>query len=423
MRRIIWVLLVVSAAVGLAMSMRFNDGNLAILWPPYRIDVSVNLAILILLLTFVVLHWLVVALSGVWRLPTRVREYRERRRRKGALLSLRNSLFALFEGRFGRAERLARTALKDPLLAGAASVVAARAAHRMGEDERRNHWLQSAREESGAWHAQLVTSAELALENGRAQDALAALHTLQSAGSRHLHVLRLRLRAEELAGDWPAVLQTLRELDKRDALEAQDARDVRLRAWTATFAAADPAAVHKLYASLRADELALDGIVLAAARAFVRAGQAAQAARAIERTLDTRYSGLLLRLYATLDAVPARDRLAMAERWRSRYGDDADMLMALGRLCTAEGLWGKAEEFLLQAETAGSGAPGQFLLAQLYEAMGERADEANERFRRAAFEALDTETGACREPVLAGTAATLAAASPTAARLPALPGS
>lgn len=393
MRRIIWVLLVVSAAVGLAMSMRVNDGNVSILWPPYRIDVSVNLAILILLLAFVLLHWLVVALSGVWRLPTRVREYRERRRRKGALLSLRNSLFALFEGRFGRAERLARAALKDPLLAGAASVVAARAAHRMGEDERRNHWLQSARDESGAWHAQLVTSAELALENGRAQDALTALHALQSTGSRHLHVLRLRLQAEEMAGDWPAVLQTLRELDKRDALEPQDARDVRLRAWTATFADADPADVQKLVASLRADELAIDGIVLAGARALARAGQAAQAARAIERTLDTRRSGCLLHLYATLDAVPARDRLAMVERWRSRYGDDADMLMALGSLCTAEGLWGKAEDFLLRAEAAGAGARGQLLLAQLYEAMGERADDAHRRFRRAAIEALDAGAG------------------------------
>ncbi|MCC7059366.1 MAG: heme biosynthesis protein HemY, partial [Burkholderiaceae bacterium] len=52
MRRVIWSLLVVSVAVGLAMLMRFNDGNVAVLWPPYRVDVSVNLAILLLVIGF-----------------------------------------------------------------------------------------------------------------------------------------------------------------------------------------------------------------------------------------------------------------------------------------------------------------------------------------------------------------------------------
>src|SRR5690606_39486173 len=66
---------------------------------------------------------------------TRVREYRERRRHETALASLRDGLFALFEGRFGRAERLAQHALVDTSLAGAASLVAARAAHRMQEPE------------------------------------------------------------------------------------------------------------------------------------------------------------------------------------------------------------------------------------------------------------------------------------------------
>jgi len=385
-RRVVWALLIVSAAVGLAMLMRFNHGNVAVLWPPYRIDVSANLAVLVLIAAFVALHWVLVALSGAWRLPTLVREYRERRRRDSALASLRDSLLALFEGRFGRAERLAQSALVDTSLAGAASLVAARAAHRMRQPERRDRWLESARDEPGAWHAQLMTSAELALEDQRPEDALAAIETLRSGGPGHLHAMRLSLRAQELAQDWAGLLQTLRELEKRDALPEPTIRGLKIRSYRALFAAphADGAEIQKRYASLTAADLAIDEVVEAGARAFVRVGRPEQAARAIERALEMRHVERLVSLYADLDEVPARERLGNAERWRVRYGDDAVLLSTLGRLCAAEGLWGKAEEFLLLAEHADPGARAHLALARLYEAMG-RTDEANRRFRLVAL--------------------------------------
>lgn len=386
MRRVVWALLIVSAAVGLAMLMRFNHGNVAVLWPPYRVDVSANLAVLILIAAFAALHGLLVALSGAWRLPTRVREYRERRRRESALVSLRDGMLALFEGRFGRAERLAQNALVDASLAGAASLVAARAAHRMRQLERRDRWLESARDEPGAWHAQLMTSAELALEDQRPDDALAALETLRAGGPRHLHAMRLALRARELMQDWSGLLQTLGELEKRDALPEPVIRGLKIRAYRALFAAphADAGALQKRYASLAPAELAIDEVVEAAARAFVRIGRHELAARTIERALESRCAERLVTLYAGLDEVPARERLGNAERWRTRYGDDAALLSTLGQLCAAEGLWGKAEEFLLLAGHADPGPRAHLALARLYEAMG-RADEANRRFRLVAL--------------------------------------
>jgi len=385
MRRVVWALLIVSAAVGLAMLMRFNHGNVAVLWPPYRVDVSANLAVLILIAAFAAVHWLVVALSSAWRLPTRVREYRERRRRESALVSLRDGVLALFEGRFGRAERLAQSALVDTSLAGAASLVAARAAHRMGQVERRDRWLESARDEPGAWHAQLMTSAELALDDQRPEDALAALETLRAGNTRHLHALRLSLRAQELAQDWGGLLQTLTELEKRDAMPEPAIRGSKIRAYRALFAVPhdDAGELQRRYASLAAGDLAIDEVVEAAARAFVRIGRPVQAARAIERALDGRYSERLVALYAELDEVPARERLGNAERWRALHGDDAILLSALGRLCAVEGLWGKAEEFLLLAEHASPGPRAHLALARLYDAMG-RTEEANRRFRLAA---------------------------------------
>jgi len=390
MRRVIWSLLIVSAAVGLAMLMRFNHGNVAVLWPPYRVDVSVNLAVLVLVVGFVMLHLLLVTLSNALNLPARVREYRERRRREAALAGLRDGLLALFEGRFGRAERLAQSALGDRSLAGVASLVAARAAHRMRETERRDRWLESAGEEAGAANARLMTAAELAVEDHRSADAIDAIETLRTSGPRHIHALRIALRAHEQSENWPALLQALRQIEKRDAMHPAAIRGLKIRAYRALFGARrdDAGAVQQLYASLLPADRDIDEIVDAAAQAFAEAGRPDQAARMVEQVLEMRFVGPLVSLYGRLDAVPARERLRRADAWRARYGDDPTLLRTLGRLCAAQGLWGKAEEFLVLSVRAAPERETHLLLAQLYERLG-RVDEANERYRLAALADAD----------------------------------
>ena len=67
-----------------------------------------------------------IAIGKALDLPERVRDYRERRGRDAAVMALRDAILALFEGRFGRAERLAQQARADVQLAGPAALIAAR---------------------------------------------------------------------------------------------------------------------------------------------------------------------------------------------------------------------------------------------------------------------------------------------------------
>ncbi|MGE0804851.1 MAG: heme biosynthesis protein HemY [Burkholderiaceae bacterium] len=390
MRRVIWALLIVSAAVGVAMLMRFNHGNVAVLWPPYRVDVSVNLVVVLLIVGIMLVHLLLLTLTNALNLPTRVREYRERRRRENALAGMRDGLLALFEGRFGRAERLAQGALGEPSLAGVASLVAARAAHRMREVERRDRWLEAAAAEPGTQHAQLMTAAEMAVEDHRPADAILAIERLHAGGPRHIHALRMALRAYEQSENWPALLRALRQIEKRDALHPAAIRGMKIRAYRSLFAARqdDPGAVQQLFASLSPAERQIDEVVEAAARAFEAAGRSDQAQRLLEGALDERFSDSLVTLYAGLRGTPARERLRRADIWRGRYGDEPALLRALGRLCAAESLWGKAEEFLVLAERAAPGREPHLLLAQLYERLG-RHDDAHRHYRLAALDGID----------------------------------
>jgi HemY protein len=400
MRRIVWLLLVVSAAVGIALLMRVSHGNIAILWPPYRIDMSVNLAVLIIAVLFLLLHLLFNVLSNALNLPARVREYRERRRRERALQGLRDSLLAFFEGRFGRAERLARGAMSDRALAGSAALIGARSAQRLHETARRDRWLESARSVNEVDGPLRATLAEIALEEQRPADALAAIGDVKVRGVRHLHGMRLALRAHEQMDNWPEVLEIIRQLERRDAIDARSARVIRVRALRALFERPgdDPEVVVRRYNELPASERELDEVEHAAARALMRVGRHQMAARIVEDALAQRYDAELVALWPDLTGLPARGRLARAEAWLQRWGEEPALLVALGRLCAAEELWGKAEAFLLRAERKEPDPLTRALLGQMCERL-ERADEAARWYREAALSAFAGDQVAQLAPV------------------------
>ncbi len=389
MRWIVWILLIFSAAVGLAMLMRFNHGNVAVFWPPYRLDLSVNMSVLILLVLFAVAHLVLLALSKALDLPSRVRNYQSQRQKRRSMNAMRDSLLAFFEGRFGRAERLAQQVSGDVGLAGPAALIAARAAHKMREFDRRDKWLASAQDESNTHQAYLVTAAELAVEEQNGTQALSMVRSLHGRGARHIHTLRLAMRAHEQNEEWDSVLQVVRQLAKRDALPQAAVQGVQLRAARGLFKRhqGDLPALKRDWAALSANEKTLPEVLEAAVAAMTEAGDHEFAWRLIEQGLKQGVSPQLLRQFRELKSIPARERLLRAENWRTRFGDDASLMLTLADLCAEESLWGKAEEFYKLACKGPEAAQAHYSLARLYEQIG-RADEAAEQFRAAATVAL-----------------------------------
>lgn len=372
MRTLVWTLLILAGAVGLALFMRFNDGNVALLWPPYRIDLSINLAVLLLAAVFVVLHLVLVGLAKALELPRRVRDYRESRLRAGASAAFRDAVLALFEGRFGRAERLAQAATAEPSFAAPAALVAARAAHRLRAPERRDRWVERAAGEEGIGHAHLMTRAEFGADDRDDARVLESIETMQRSGARHIHALRLQARALEQSGQWAPLLETVRQLERRDALHPAAIRGLKARAYRGLFGARnlDADRARRLWAAATAAERSIDEVAEAAAEAFASLGLDEAARSILEPRLETALSGRLVQRYARLSRLPARDRLARLEAWRQRHGDDAALLLALGQLCAEESLWGKAEEYLREALRREPSPAAHLALADLLERTG-----------------------------------------------------
>jgi HemY protein len=84
--------------------------------------------------------------------------------------------------------------------------------------------------QAGLQAARLMTEAEFALEDRRFDDARAALQQLAARQGRHIAALRLSMRAEQGLGNWREVARLVRQLEKHQALTAEQAAPIRSRA-------------------------------------------------------------------------------------------------------------------------------------------------------------------------------------------------
>lgn len=388
MRGLFWVIAMFTLAVAVALGARFNDGYALIVLAPWRVEVSLNFLVLALVLAFALFYFLLRTLSLTLGMPRRVQEYRRRRQREKSGLVFQDAVRFLFEGRFGQALKQAGDAYEAGRAPGLAALIAARAAQRLGDGTRQQIWLDRAKQQDARNEAAaLMLEAEMLNEERRFAEALAALTRLQGKLGRHIAALRLELRARQGLGDWDGVLKLLRQLVKRDALPAETAQTLTSKAHRANIEqrAADRDALVAYMRALPADECVPD-VALAASRALAALGADAGVQKLIEGVLDQGGDEVwqcpLITIYGRLTGGDSMSRIARAEEWLRQRPADASLLLALGRMCVRQRLWGKAQSYLEASLSIEETQEGHLELARLSDQL-ERTEEANRHYRAA----------------------------------------
>lgn len=390
MKSLFWILALFAAAVALALGARMNDGYLLLVLPPWRIEISLNLFILLLVLGFVGVYAALRTFFLTAGMPQRAREYRERRQKERASLVFQDAVRLLFEGRFGQALKKASEAHAAGTAPGLSALIAARAAQRMREGGKQRGWMQRAKlDDPRTEAATLMLEAEMMNEARRFDEALVALERLQATHGRHIAALRLELRARQGAGDWDGVLKLVRQLAKRDALPLEVVSEIKVQAHLANIArhAADLGELSAYLRGIAADERDWR-IILAAARALTAQGADAEAQKQIESVLvddalDAAWQPELLVIYGRLAGGEQTARIARAEAWLRQHPDDAVLLLALGRMCLRQRLWGKAQSYLEASLAVAESQEAHLELARLFDLL-ERSEEANQHYRASA---------------------------------------
>jgi len=373
MRAVIWFILLFVVAVVAASVFGRNDGLVSLFYGGVRIDASLNLVLIGLVLAVAALYSTLTALHALLAMPARAREWRELKRERAAQAALRDALAEYLAARYGRAHKAAQRALElqadvdvvraDREFTGLAHLVAASALHRIQDRRGRDERLRSAMEQVGGslgsspvLEGAHLLQAEWALEDRDAPRGLEALRALPAGVARRTQALRLKLQAARLGHKPLEALQTARLLANHQGFSQVGAQSLlRSLAIEAVTAAYDEEQLQRTWAAL---ESADRKDVMVSVRA-------AQRARHFGRADLGR--GYLQPHWADVGRLEGDERQALAtalidcsggigSEWLPRVEaaltqcpTDASVVAAAGVVFAERQLWGKAKRPLQQS--------------------------------------------------------------------------
>ncbi|CUI03954.1 heme biosynthesis protein HemY [Massilia sp. P8910] len=397
MRLLLWLVALMAAAIGIAVTARYNPGNVVFFYPPHRIDMSLNFFVVVVVLLFLVLYALLRALRATVGMPGRVAAYRQRKRERDGNKGLRDALKALFEGRFGHAEKAAMRAAELPENAGIAALIGARAAHRMRQGTRRDNWLAGVVHDNALKTARLMTMTELLVDDHQPQAALAAVAELNASGTRHIHALQWSMKAHQQAKNWPEVLRLVRSLDKHKALHPALSARLRELAYDALLSDSshDAESILRVWSTVPSADRVKPYVAARAAAALNARGLHDEARASAEEALRADWDDRVVRAYRDAAAQAGSPALLAqiehCETWMKQRPTDAELALTLGSLCLKQKLWGKAQRYLEQALSDATEPrmvrEAHLKLAQMHEALGQQG-EAHAHFRQCALASI-----------------------------------
>ncbi|MEO8316315.1 MAG: heme biosynthesis HemY N-terminal domain-containing protein [Pseudomonadota bacterium] len=376
MRAALWFLALFGIAAAVALFAGNNQGTITVFWPPWRIDLSLNLVLMLLLATFVLLHVALRGLAALFSLPRQARQWRLQQKERQLHVALLDSLSQLLAGRFLRARKSAQAALSQEKTLAAqddelpqaqqvrilAHLLAAESAQALQDRPARDAHLQQALNESTERGVSVsmetregvqLRAARWALDDRDAPAALARIEELPQ-GVKAARLDRRSLQA----------LETARLLAKHRAFSELAALSiVRGLAIELLTGAHDPAQLFRAWGGLEAQEREMPEVAIHAAQRMVALRGDLALARAWllpiwEKMVsqphvlgDALRVKLTQALEAGLDSVDA-EWLARIEWAQQNNPRDPNLQYLAGMACMRRQLWGKAQQLLTHASLA-----------------------------------------------------------------------
>ena len=378
MKFLFWLLALFTVAVAFALSAK-NPGYVLVVYPPFRIELSLTLFILALLALLTVTYFLLRLVIAVLHLPSHVRVYREQSALSKGREAMMEALTAFFEGRYAVAERAAVRAMESGEKSGINSIIAARCAHELREFDKRDSYLAMTEGKSvGESTMRLIAQTEFMLDQKQPLLALNSLRKLNPAGKRkHIGALQLELKAQQQARNWDGVLNVVAQLEKRSATNESVATQLRQQAWLEKLRAEaqDLGSLHSLWKAIPNDFKQRPKIAALAASNFIKLQDCKTAQYLLTDSLNAQWDSELITLYGDCQDNKDLGQIEQAEKWLKLHSADAGLLLALGKLCLHQGLWGKAQSYLDASISLAPSRAAYTALAHLSEKLS-KPDEA-----------------------------------------------
>lgn len=261
-------------------------------------------------------------------------------------------------------------------------LIAAQAAQHQKAEVRRDAYLRLAHQaEPEAKVAIGLTQAQLQIQQGQNEQALASLNELKSKNPNHPFVLKLLCQIFEKLQDWDQLMKILPALKKQQVFSKQELQTVEYTCvegilgeqakrgnieelnnqWQAL-----PSAMRKVKAHL-----------ICYAQHLIRFEQMDQAEAVLKPLIKKSVDEQVLSLYGMTKTTNPAKHLAFLESWLNANPEAPKIIyLTLGKLAFQSELWGKARHSLEQALMAAPNAESYLLMAKTLEKLDEHGQAA-----------------------------------------------
>lgn len=380
------IILLVVAVAAAELVLR-DSGYVLIAWGDWAIESTVWVALAALVITLMVVRIAGSLLIGIWRSPTNVgawwRGAFSRRHRQYT----RQGLRAYLEADWKTASKW----LKKGAIGGGDPVIndlfAARACLRMNDTEAAEALIDQAERHAGDELVSVgLMRAEILLESGQHERALAKLLSLRQRAGEHPSILRSLVRTYRALQDWQNLEGMLPQLKKQKLLSPNELANLEFDVYAGLLSLRQKGGVTDEYV-LRLENVWKNlpdrvqrnpDVVAVYARALLNAGAGPEAEKALRHALRREFSANLVALYGCAMGKDTGKQMVLAESWLKERPNHAGLLLALGRISLMNHLWGKAREYFQASLSVESNPEAYAELARLLSYMGEH--EASTRY-------------------------------------------
>ena len=383
MKWLISILLALTAAVSVALFTKDDSGYVMLAYGQWSIEMSAVLLIVLIAAAFVALYYTIRFLVGLKDIPARARGWRATRKCAKANDGLSRGLLALAEGKWKEAERTLIKFVDDSQTPILNYLAAARAAHNSAEYKKRDAYLRQAQKITGtqkksgsASVAVTVMQAELQFLQGQFDQSMTLLEELREVVPKNNSVMLLLVRLYKKQGDWEKLRDLLPDLRKKRVMADDEMYPLTIECHYELLIKAghadDVGVVLKAWEGVPKEHRTHKKLIMAYCQQLVDKNSSEPAESLLNNAINKSWDTELVYLFGQINGADAALQLKHAEAWLASHDKDPDLMLALGRICLRNQLWGKAKEYL-DVSIHHDGRPeAYYILARLLERLGEK---------------------------------------------------
>lgn len=352
MRRFFCFLIILIFSVWIGVNVAKDPGYAVFAYGHWTAEMPLWFAVVAFIVVLLLMYAILRFFDGIDFSLYRWKNWLRWRRKYKSYSKTNRGLIELIEGHWRNAEYYLLEGVRQSDAPLINYLGAAKAAHEQHAYDKRDAYLRKAHDIAPQADVAIgLTQAQLQFEQGQLEQSLATLGHLRAVAPKQGFVLKLLERVYVRLGDWSGIIKLLPNLRKAKLITEEQVGQLEEKAYQESLRTA--ASKHEGLLGIQRVWLSIPKkfqkdpalIYCYAKLVMLYPEMATDIEILLYKTVKRSWDKDLVRLYGLLETSDPKKQLAHAEHWFKQYGNQAVLLLTLGRLSMRCQLWGKARSY------------------------------------------------------------------------------